>query len=222
MSKYQLSAERRDDKGTGASRRLRRGGKVPAIIYGGGKNPVNITVQHNVLMHAHEQRELSGLFRLNLGKSALSVILRDLQMHPVKPFITHVDFQRVRATETIRIEVPITVTGDDICPGVRSKGGILSRDLTKLEVECRADAIPEYIEVDASQLDIGDAIYFTDIKLPDGVILVDLMDFDQMDEDEKMAANSIVVSVHPPAKEETYGEGVEEAAEAEEETPEED
>lgn len=222
MSKYQLSAERRDDKGTGASRRLRRGGKVPAIIYGGGKDPIRIAVQHNMLLHAHEQHELSGLFRLNVGKSALSVILRDLQMHPFKPFIMHADFQQVRATETVRIEVPITVTGDDICPGVRSQGGILSRDLTKLEVECRADAIPEYIEVDASQLGIGDAIHFTEIQLPDGVILVDLIDFDQLDEDEQMAANNIVVSVHPPTKEEADEEVEEEAAAIEKEPPEED
>ncbi len=224
MSEYQLSAEPRDDQGTGASRRLRRGGKVPAIVYGGGKDPMMIAVQHNVLMHAHEQRELSGLFRLQVGKSPLSVILRDLHMHPYKPFIMHADFQQVSATETVRIDVPITVKGDDICPGVVTQGGILSRDLTKLEVECRADAIPEYIEVDVSRLDIGDAIYLTEIKLPDGITLVDLMDFDQLDEEEQLVADSIVVSVHPPAKEE-MDEVPEEEGEVEieeEESPDED
>lgn len=223
MSNFQLTTERRDGKGSGASRRLRRADKVPAVIYGGGADPLMIAVAHNALMYAHEQRQLSGLFRVNAGGETASVILRDLQMHPYKPRIMHADFQRVRATETIRIDVAIHVSGEDICPGVKTNGGILTHDLVQLEIECRADAIPEYIEVDASQLDIGDSIHLTDIVMPEGTILVDLMEFDKLDEDEQLAANHIVVSVQPPAKEETdEEEEAEEIEMVEPEAPEED
>ncbi len=213
MSEFDLIAESREDVGKGASRRLRRAGKVPGIVYGAGKNPAMIALNHNQLEKqlAHESF-YSKVLDLKVGtKRKEKVVLRDLQRDPARPKVLHVDFQRVKATETLHMRIPLHFLGEEEAPGVRLQRGIVTHRVTDVEVECLPADLPEYIDVDVSALEIGDVIRLTEIKLPERVAIVDLLGYQTMDEDERAAADQPVVSIQPPVAEE-----VEEAAEGEE------
>jgi large subunit ribosomal protein L25 len=166
---FELNVQLRDVEGKGASRRLRRDGKVPGIIYGGGKDPAMITVVHNeLLQHLEHEAFYSHVLTVNLGGQEERVILKDLQRHPSKPFVLHLDLQRVSATEKIRVHVPLHFIGEEVAPGVK-QGGAVSHSLTDVEVSCLPQHLPEFIEIDMSGMEIGDTVHISDIVVPEGV-----------------------------------------------------
>ncbi|MEA5445448.1 50S ribosomal protein L25/general stress protein Ctc [Gammaproteobacteria bacterium AB-CW1] len=207
---FTLNAEVRDDKGKGASRRLRRQGRVPGIIYGGGKDPVPVSVDHDELINQLKHEAFySHVLEINVGKKKEKAVLKDLQRHVYKPTVVeHIDLQRVSAKEKLRMQVPLHFEGEKTCPGVKLHGGVITHNLVNVEVSCLPKDLPEFIEVDVSELDIGDSIHLTDLKLPSGVELVELMHGEDHDLQ--------VVSIHQPraAKEDVEADEAE-AADAE-------
>mgnify|MGYP001492930458 FL=1 len=172
---FSIDAEPRTDEGKGASRRLRRSGRVPAILYGGDTQPQSISLDQNRIFHdLAEEAFYSHILSLKLEGKTQKVILRDVQRHPAKPIILHVDFQRVDDKQTLNIHVPLHFIGDDVCPGVKLEGGQVSHQIIEVEITCLPKNIPEFIEVDVSELKIGDAVHLTDLKLSEGVTLTAL------------------------------------------------
>jgi len=208
---FTLNAEVRDDKGKGASRRLRRQGRVPGIIYGGSKEPVSISVDHDELVNQLKHEAFfSHILEIAVGGKKEKAVLKDLQRHVYKPTVVeHLDLQRVSAKEKLRMQVPLHFEGEKECPGVKLNGGVVTHDMVNVEVSCLPKDLPEYIEVDVSELDIGDSIHLSDMKLPSGVELVELMHGDDHDQQ--------VVSIHQPRAAKEDLEEDEEGGEAEEE-----
>ena len=172
---FSLDAEPRTDLGKGASRRLRRTGRVPAILYGAGVDPQNISLDHNKIRHDLENEAFySHILTVNLEGKKQKVILRDLQRHPAKPVILHVDFLRVSDDQEISIHVPLHFIGEDVCHGVKMEGGQISHQITEVEVSCLPKNIPEFIEVDLTELHLGDSIHLSEMKLPEGTVLTAL------------------------------------------------
>ena len=171
----QINAVKRDVKGTGASRRLRRAGNVPGVVYGGSKEAVTIELNHKelFLQFRHEAFHASILDLILDGKIE-SVLLRDYQMHPVRNTIQHIDFQRVSTTEKIHVKVPFHFINADVAPGVKLGGGIVAHILTEADVSCLAKDLPEFIEVDVAKLEMGHSVHLSEIKLPKGVEFVQL------------------------------------------------
>ncbi|MEX2367068.1 MAG: 50S ribosomal protein L25/general stress protein Ctc [Pseudohongiellaceae bacterium] len=178
MSKndFILEASPREDVGKGASRRLRRlDGAIPAIIYGADKEPSSITLQHKDILHAADNEAFfSHVITINMGKTAESVIIKDLQRHPSKPRILHADFLRVSADHAITVRVPLHFLNEEKCVGVKQNGGVLSRQMNELEISCLPKDLPEYIEIDVLALDVGDSLHISDLTLPAGVTSIDL------------------------------------------------
>jgi large subunit ribosomal protein L25 len=173
---FELNAEPRNDTGKGASRRLRRAGMVPAILYGGKEEPRALTLNHNALLRSLEHEAFySHILTINVGGAGTHAVLRDLHRHPSKPTILHVDLQRVTATEKLRMHVPLHFLGEDIAPGVKLGGGMVMHELIEVEVECLPQDLPEYIEVDISALEVGDALHLSDLKIPPGLTLTELV-----------------------------------------------
>jgi large subunit ribosomal protein L25 len=171
---FELNAEPRTDKGKGASRRLRHAGKVPAIMYGGDKDPESLTLSHNQVIRNLEQEAFySHILTVRVGGAETQAILRDLQRHPSRPVILHVDLQRVNMSETLRTQVPLHFLGEDTSPAVKA-GALVSHELTDVQVECLPRDLPEYIEVDITGLEIGDSIHLSELAVPAGVTLVEL------------------------------------------------
>ena len=171
-----ISAVKRDVKGTGASRRARRAGNVPGVVYGGGKDAINLEMNHKelFLQFRHEAFHASILDLILDGKKE-SVLLRDYQMHPVRNTIQHIDFQRVSANEKIHVKVPFHFMHEDTAPGVKIGGGIVAHILTEAEVSCLPKDLPEFIEVDLAALEIGQSVHLSQITLPKGVEFVALV-----------------------------------------------
>lgn len=177
MKAFELNAELRTAHGRAENRRLRRGGKVPAIVYGGAGAPVMLAVdQHDLDHHLANEAFYSHVIKVNVaGSKAEEVVLRDLQRHPAKPVIQHMDLLRVVAGEVLRMHVPLHFVGEDDCPGVKDEGGIPTHNMNDVEVECLPRDLPEYIEVQCSALNVHDAVHLSDLGLPEGVQLVELM-----------------------------------------------
>ena len=171
----EITAVKRDVKGTGASRRARRAGNVPGVVYGGSKAAVNLEMNHKelFLQFRHEAFHASILDLILDGKKE-SVLLRDFQMHPVRNTIQHIDFQRVSANEKIHVKVPFHFLHEDTAPGVKVGGGIVAHILTEAEVSCLPKELPEFIEVDLGALEIGNSVHLSQITLPKGVEFVAL------------------------------------------------
>jgi len=172
----EIIASKRDNKGTGASRRLRRAGKLPGIVYGGGKDAVSIELDHKALFlqFRHEAFHAS-ILNLNLDGKKEQVLLRDYQMHPVRTEIAHIDFQRVSTTDKIHVKVPLHFTNAETAPGVKTGGGIVTHILTEADVSCLAKDLPEFVEVDLGKMETGQTIHLSEIKLPKGVEFVKLV-----------------------------------------------
>ncbi len=170
-----INAVKRDVKGTGASRRARRAGNVPGVVYGSGKDAVNLEMNHKelFLQFRHEAFHASILDLILDGKKE-SVLLRDYQMHPVRNTIQHIDFQRVSATEKIHVKVPFHYINADIAPGVKLGGGIVAHILTEAEVSCLPKDLPEFVEVDLAGLEMGNSVHLSQITLAKGVEFVAL------------------------------------------------
>jgi large subunit ribosomal protein L25 len=171
MSDFLLTAEFREDMGKGASRRLRRTGKVPAILYGGGREPRAISVQHKDLVQCLENEAFySSVISLKVGDKEQPAILKDLHRHPAKPQILHMDLQRVRDDVEIRMNIPLHFLGENVAPGVKA-GGTVSHIENELEIVCLPKFLPEYIDVDLSTLELDEVVKLSEVKLPEGVEL---------------------------------------------------
>ena len=167
---FQLNAELRTDMGKGASRRLRHAGKVPGILYGGKKEPAAVTFPHKDVAKGLEHEAFySHILTVNVDGKAEKAVLKDLQRHPYKPIIMHLDLQRVTATDKIRVHVPLHFMGEDVAPGVKLRSGIVNHLMKHVDVTCLAKDLPEYIEVDVSPLEAGESVHLSELKLPSGV-----------------------------------------------------
>jgi large subunit ribosomal protein L25 len=167
---FELNAQSRNLQGSGASRRLRQSGKVPAIVYGGADKAQAIEVDHNdVLLKLRKEAFQSSVITLNIDGKKQAVLLRDVQAHAYKPLVLHIDFQRVDETHEIHLRVPLHFVNADIAPGVKLAGGIVSHVTTEIEIKCLAKNLPEFIEVDLKELASGHSLHVSDLKLPEGV-----------------------------------------------------
>jgi large subunit ribosomal protein L25 len=183
---FELKAESRSDAGKGASRRLRNAGKVPAILYGGGKDPAMIALDHNELLkHLEHEAFYSHVLTVDLAGARESCVLKDVQRHPARPVVMHLDLQRVRADEKIRMHVPLHFENENLAPGVK-QGGAVSHHLTEVDVSCLPQDLPEYIAVDISKMGLNTSLHLSQLSLPAGVELVALAHGD----------DALVVSVH--------------------------
>ena len=201
MNVFEIAAESRADQGKGASRRLRREGRVPAILYGAGKDPELLSLVHSrVLRHLEHEAFYSHLITLEIGGRQEKVVLRDLQRHPAKPIIMHMDFQRVDASRKLHMHIPLHFINEDTCVGVKTGGGNISHQMVEVEITCLPQHLPEYIEVDMAEMEIGAVIHLSDLKLPEGVELTALSHGDVAEHD------SPVVTVHKARGEESLEE----------------
>jgi len=191
---FDLVADPRDGvQGKGASRRLRRAGKVPAILYGGKTAPRQITLDHqNLLTMLNNERFFTSILAIKVGAETQPAILKDLQRHPAKNWILHLDLQRVLDDEPIRMTVPLHFINAAVAPGVKTGGGQVSHLLNEVEVVCLPKYLPEYLEMDLADMELGDTKHLADLKLPEGVELVLL----------SHGHNDAVASVHRPRVEE--------------------
>jgi large subunit ribosomal protein L25 len=165
-------ATKRDAQGTSASRRLRHANKVPGVLYGGSGAAQAIEVEHNPLFHALRKEKFhASILDMELDGQSERVLLRDFQMHPYKPLVLHVDFQRVSATEEVHILVPLHFINEETAPGVKLSGGLVNHVITEVDIQCLPKDLPEFIEVDISALDVGEVIHLSEIKLPKGIKL---------------------------------------------------
>lgn len=197
--KFEVEATVRDDMGKGASRRLRREEKIPAVVYGGDKDSVSLTLEHKMIAKALEHEAFySHILTLKTGSSSERVILKDVQRHAFKPRILHVDFQRVRADVKLHMHVPLHFVGAETCPGAEA-GGSISHLVSDLEISCLPDNLPEFIEVDMSNLQLDQTLHISDLKLPKGVESVALAHGD----------DKAIVSVHMPRAQEEVEEPTE-------------
>ena len=173
---FTLIAEAREVQGKGASRRLRREqGLLPAIIYGGDKAPQNITLEHKELIkHLEHEAFYSHIVTIKVGGEEETVILKDLQRHPAKALVMHADFLRVSDKAAITVNVPLHFLNEDSSKGIKVQGGIASHLMTQLEVSCLPSQLPEFIEVDLADVEAGQTVHISDIKLPEGVTSVAL------------------------------------------------
>ena len=173
---HELSVALRKDEGKGASRRLRRAGSVPAIVYGGGKlDPVSIQLAHkDVFLASQNEWFYSSILDLNLGGDVQKVLLRDMQRHPFKAQILHLDFLRINENEEIRVRVPLHFLNQDTSPAGKAASVIIMHEVTEVEVACLPKDLPEYIEVDLADLKVDDIIHLSQLKLPAGVQIPEL------------------------------------------------
>lgn len=191
MEKFEIAAESRNDRGKGASRRLRRAGKIPSIVYGAGPEPKAIQLGHtDMLLHTAHEAFYSHILTLKIDGKAERVVLKDMQRHVYKPFIMHMDFQRVSETETLNIRVPLHFVNEDRCAGVKIGGGVISHLIADLEITCLPKDLPEYIAVDLEHLNVGDSLHLADLQLPPGVQITLLLHGGDV--------NLAVVSLHLP------------------------
>jgi large subunit ribosomal protein L25 len=168
---FTLHAKGREVSGKGASRRLRRlAGEIPAIVYGGKKDPQSLTLIHKDVLKALENEAYySHIISLDVDGKSQDVVLKDVQRHPAKRAILHLDFLRINKTTALTIRVPLHFINEDNCVGVKKEGGIISHTMSELEVQCLPKDLPEFIEVDVSELALGSTLHISDIKLPKGV-----------------------------------------------------
>lgn len=173
---FELNCTVRTDLGKGASRRLRRlNNDIPAVLYGGGEDPVSLTIAHKDIIKATENEAFfSHIITLHVEKKKQKAVIKALQRHPAKPFILHADFQRVSDNEEITVNVPLHFLNEEKCVGVKLGGGSILKTLNEIEIICFPKDLPEYIEVDLIDLDIGEAVHLSDIALPEGVTSVAL------------------------------------------------
>jgi large subunit ribosomal protein L25 len=202
---FELDAEFREDQGKGASRRLRHLGKVPAILYGGKRDARALLVDHTRLAQLmDDERFYSTILALKVGSSQQAAVLKDVQRHPYKNVVMHIDFQRVLEDEKIKMRVPLHFKGGAESKGVKEQGGVLGHVRNDVEVVCLPNDLPEFVEVDVSGLEINQVVKLSDLKLPAGVELVDLL----------AKRDGPVASIHMPRVEEEEAPVVDEAAAA--------
>ena len=172
---FEFVAERRERSGKGAAKAVRRQGLVPAVVYGGHVNPALLSLSHNeVLKHLVHEAVYSHVLDLKIDGKTEKVVLKGLQRHPAKPVILHMDFQRVDMQESIKVHVPIHYKGENVSVGLKA-GGILIPLMSDIEVVCLPGSLPEFIEIDITNLNVGDSVHLHDLKPPAGVQFVALL-----------------------------------------------
>jgi len=165
-----LNAEIRSEMGKGASRRLRKAGKVLGIVYGGKKDAVSIQLSHSDMLKATSNESFySQVLGLSIEGKKEKVVIKDMQRHPWKPVIMHMDFNRINESETLNIRVPIHFVNEDLCIGVKRDGGVIAHLAADIEVTCLPASIPEFVEVDVENLNLGDVLHLFDLSMPEGV-----------------------------------------------------
>ncbi len=163
----------RNEQGSGASRRLRNAGQTPGIIYGGTAAPANIKLDHNALYHALKKEAFhSSILDMEVDGKTEKVLLRDFQMHAYKQLVLHADFQRVDASQKIHVKVPLHFINAEVSPAVKLHSAIISHVITELDVSCLPKDLPEFVEIDLANMDVGTSIHVSDLKLPAGVSVV--------------------------------------------------
>lgn len=171
--KLEFTAFPRTVQGTGANRRLRGGGKVPGIVYGADKSAQPIELDHQALYrHLKMEAFHASILDMTFEGATQQVLLRDVQMHPFKPMVLHVDFQRIDKNRRIHMKVPLHFINAEICPGVKSGGGVVNHVMNEIEIQCLPDDLPEFIEVNLENLELGHSIHVNDLTLPKGVEVV--------------------------------------------------
>jgi large subunit ribosomal protein L25 len=200
---FELVAEFRNDQGKGASRRLRSSGKVPAILYGGHRDARGLAVDHvKLLQLLDNERFYTTILSLKVGELTQAAILKDIQRHPYRNQVLHIDFQRVLEDEKIRLAIPLHFLNEASAPGVKTQGGLVSHLRTDVEVSCLPKDLPEFIEVDCGNLGLNQSLRLSDLKVPEGVELVELAH----------GRDVSIVSVHAPRAEEEVAVAAPEAA----------
>ena len=190
---FELAGEPRAQLGRTSARRLRKAGKVPAIMYGGGEAPESLVLDHNTLKHQMAREAFyTSILTLKLGAKAQQVVVKAVERHPARPIIMHMDFQRVREDVEITLNVPIHFLNEAEAKGVKDQGGVVNHILTDVEVRCLPRYLPEYLEIDITSLELNQMFHLSDIKLPEGVTLVSLAHGD----------DQALVAVNPPREEE--------------------
>ena len=204
---FDLGAELREDRGKGASRRLRRQGKVPAIIYGAGRPPRALSFDQNkVLKQLENESFYSSVLSIKVNDKSQAAILKDLQRHPAKHLIMHMDFQRIVEDEEIKMNVPLHFVGEEIAPGVKQGGGKVAHLINDIEVACLPKDLPEYLEVDVAELELDAMLHLSDIKLPKGVEIPQLA---QGPEHDHAIVSIHVIKAAPVEEEEIVETGAE-------------
>jgi len=199
---FTFGADLRAMQGKGASRRLRHSGKVPAILYGAHQDAQSLILdQQNLLTMIADERFYSSIVRLKIGERTQEAIVKDVQMHPAKNLVVHVDLQRVVENERIRIHLPIHFKNETASPGVKTQGGVVSHMRTDVEVSCLPKDLPEFLELDLVEMNLNDTKFLADIPLPAGVSIPELTQ-----------RNAPVVSIHAPRAEEPEPVAAEAAA----------
>ena len=192
-SNFELSIEKRDVTGKGHIRRLRKNGDIPGIIYGGKEGPKTISINHNQLIHQMQNEGFyTSILKLNLGDNSESVVVKNVQRHPAKRKILHMDFQRILEDQKITLNVPIRFLNEESAIGVKMQGGEVSKIINDIEISCLPKNLPEYIEIDISNLELNQSLHISDLNLPDGVE-INLLIQEQ---------NNAIVSINPPRREE--------------------
>ena len=204
-----LNATNRDVEGKSSSRQLRRAGSVPAVIYGGEKDPIRISILEKDIAKAAEIPGFATqILNINISGEEQNVILKELQRHPATQRVLHADLQRVNPDTKISISVPVRFLNEDICMGVKMHGGAISRLINNIDITCLASNLPEYLEVDVAELDVGDSVFLSALNLPEGVEIPSLA----LGEDRDQAVVSIteakVLDIEPEVVEEE-GDGEE-------------
>ncbi|MEN8777759.1 MAG: 50S ribosomal protein L25/general stress protein Ctc [Glaciecola sp.] len=172
---FNLEAQVRTDLGKGASRRLRHADKVPAILYGADKEPVSLTLAHNKLMQAQEfEAFYSHVLTLDVDGEKVEALVKDMQRHPYKPKILHVDFLRVDASKAVHTNVPVHFINEETAPAIKTQGGHAEHHVNEIEVSCLPSQLPEFIEVDLTNVELGQTLHLSDITLPEGVSSIEL------------------------------------------------
>lgn len=206
---FELTAELREEAGKGASRRLRRGGKVPGILYGGDKEPRSITLDQMELQRGMEHEAFfSHILTIKVGDVKQECIIKDLQRNPARKEVLHVDLQRIMADQAIRMNVPLHFLNEDSAHGVKQQGGVVSHTITDVEIECLPRDLPEYIEVDMAAVELDQVVHLSELTLPEGVQLVAFMHGAESAHDQAVAA------IHLPRVSAVEDEAEAEAAEA--------
>ena len=196
MANFIVEAEVRTGKGTAASRRARREGKVPVVVYGGGEDEQYLLVEHHKIMHQLEIEAFhSALVQLKVEGDLQRAVLRDVHMHPYKAQVLHMDFQRVSRKDKITMTVPLHFKGEEEAPGVKLDNGIMTHNMVSVDVTCLGIDLPEYIEVDVSELNKGDSVHLGQVTLPEGVDLAP----SYQEQDMELAVASVLAPKGPSA-----------------------
>ena len=208
----EISAQKREVQGTGASRRLRHMGMVPAILYGGDKEPVNLVLDHQALiLNLRNERFHASILTLDIGGAKEQVLLRSVSMHPFRAQVQHIDFQRVSKDKKIHMKVPLHFVNAEKSPGVKEQGGVVSHVLNELDIICFPADLPEFIEVDLGNLAVGNSVHVRELTLPKGVeaaihknenpVVATVVVPQLVTEDEEKAAETVVAAGDVPTTE---------------------